>query len=986
MNKLYKTIFITSLLLIVTTSLKSQVYTYDYTSGGTYQVTATFTTLSWGETQLEMGLKNTGSVAINMSNAKVVYSAQQSAWVNYTNLGGLSYPDRLGHEVIADDPVNTIVDTLVLPAASWAQTDLAPGNTFAYKVSLGSTTLSGADQVNIAQSIRLYAQGWTMPQFKVPVTFNFTGNGGNNVTVSVRNTQTAAVIQQTIATGTVLSLKNNSSFQVWANNFTAGGSAYTPDYTASAPLAISTPSNTSVTITFTSTPIPTATLVLNVSGLPAGATTEATISSAPGATWPYSSIHTITNGTNNVPTVPLGTYNISISKYTNNATNQVAVPSYNSSYTLTNSSGPVVVTYTTQTIQPMGVPGWPNYLAHGTVTQPGPAQDAGLQAAPVDAIFKYSGDDGAGDRGLLYANNPFLLNATKGTIAQARRLEKYDQTAYNLPGFTVMPVMIHYTANGSGGGTVGAAPDYLDSANLRIHYRNLIREVKTMLDSQNATHPFPGTFILSPDLLGALQQDFSSQQTMQPYDYNNPTVFTVNVFRSKVFVNQKLKEAFQQEGFSVPANIPVFLDSLKGYFQSLNYLIHTIGQNKILFGWQENLWSIGSANWIHTPTTAASAAQQVVTFLRDQVGVFEGPYKPDFLAIDRYERDCFSPGTSGSYAYNAAKWKKTVDYGGAIAKAFNLPLMLWQFPGGHLVHKDSTVNQYDLANHSSACGSYFLGEPSIGTNLNNINATQLNIAIPPGNYNGASTVGALLAQDNGYDWGQSQLENVANNNNVFAILWGGGSTTSISNIGTNGYDDGWLAGKLRKYYQNGLVYKTSQTLPLVWLSFSAEGQGDHARLEWRTAAEIDVDHFEVEYTLDGSQFKKLTSVVAGNDPNGHYIQLHTGAAQLGKVLWYRIREVDLNGKDSYSPVKRVSFQSPTGTNFLVYPNPVNAGTPLHVKDKNIRRIAVIDAIGSFILSRNYTDEAEVLLPTQALKPGVYWIKVNGKDAGRVVVQ
>jgi len=35
--------------------------------------------------------------------------------------------------------------------------------------------------------------------------------------------------------------------------------------------------------------------------------------------------------------------------------------------------------------------------------------------------------------------------------------------------------------------------------------------------------------------------------------------------------------------------------------------------------------------------------------------------------------------------------------------------------------------------------------------------------------------------------------------NVFAVLWGGGSTVSITTIYSNGDDGGWLADKMREY-------------------------------------------------------------------------------------------------------------------------------------------------------------------------------------------
>lgn len=796
------------LLLCCTTSLYAQVYgPYAYTSGSNaYSLKSTFSSI-WGGSavQWQIDLKNTGTTPIDMQRAALwLSSAMVPNFNNYAALGGISWPDALNRFVVNDVPYSIYQDTIILPAGTWVVNNLAPGNTFSILYYFNVASLPTADLLYMAQNLQFYALSWPKPPLFVPVTVNFSGHGGNPVTVFYRKTGTATYTSQTISSGNAISLRNNSSHQLYAQSFNAGSNLYQSFYTALSPLGISTPATTIVTLPFTSGSLPTATLNVSVSGLPTTASTRIEIN---GINYHASRMVWMGNGDSALTQLPVDSYRVTVSRYINEVTHKIATPCFQAVLNLPAAGASLPVHFSTCDIIPFGVPGWPDYVAMGTVTQPSPAMDPGLHQSPVNAIFKYAGNDGAGDRGLSYLTNPYLLNATIGTIQQARRIEHYYDSAYAMPGFRVMPVMIHYTANASGGGTVGAAPDILDSANLRIHYINLIKETQTMLSYKDSTHPYPGTLIVSPDLLGALQQDNSSQNTFPPYNYNNPSNFNANMLKSKVYVNQKLAEAFAACGLPT-AGLPVFHDSLTGYFQSINYLVHHVGQQSVLLGWQENLWSTGSANWIHTTASASAVGQTVVNFLKDSLKVFTGTYPPDFFVIDRYERDCFSPGTSGSYAYNATKWKKTLDYAGYITKGVNLPLMLWQFPGGHLVHKDSAIVNYDLTNHASACGTWFMGEPSIGTNLNNIKAAELNISIPPGNYNGASTVQQLLAQDGAYDWATAQVQQIAKEYNVFAILWGGGSTTGQYNIGTNGSDDGWLAGKLREYYQYGRAYKT----------------------------------------------------------------------------------------------------------------------------------------------------------------------------------
>lgn len=806
--------FLFLLVTLFPLNVPAQVYgPYAYSSGiYNYTLKSTFTSV-WGGSamQWQIDIENTGTPNINMDHAAVwMSSATAPSFNNYAGLGGVSWPDALNRNMIVDIPNSIYQDTIILPTGSWVSSNLSQGNTFSIQYVLNVTSLTSSEKSNMAQSLQFYAFAWPQPNLFVPITINFTGNGGNSVNVKTKKNTSSTYSNHILSSGDNMQLSANSQYEIYAENFTQGSTSYISNYTSSSPLTFSTSTTTSVTLPFSSTTIPVANIPVYISGLPSTASTTISLNGT-SSSMNYNLI--VSNGISTSNQIPIDNYNVSISKYVDELNNKIYSPCFQSTYSLTSSPNPLLVHFSECTIEPFGVPGWPKYLAMGTVTQPAQSMDAGLQATPLDAIFKYSGNDGAGDRGLSYLTNPSLQNATIGTILQARRLEHYYDSVYNTTGLTVMPVMIHYTANGSGGGTVGAAPDILDTTNLRIHYINLIKETQIMLSYKDSTHPYPGTLIIDPDLLGALQQDNSSQNTFPPYNYNNPSNYNANLLKSKVYVNTKLAEAFIACGLPT-TGLPIFADSLTGYFQSINYLVHHVGQNSVLVSWQENLWATGSANWIHTSATGVSVGTQVVNFLKDSLKVFTGTYKPDFFTIDRYERDCFSPGTSGSYAYNATKWQKTLEYAGHIAKGVNLPLMLWQFPGGHLVHKDSAIINYDLANHASACGTWFLGEPSIGTNLSNIKSAELNINIPPGNYGGASTVQALLLQDGGYNWGQSQLQKIAQDYNVFAILWGGGSTTGVSNIGTNGYDDGWLANKLRDYHLNAKVYKTDSTCGL----------------------------------------------------------------------------------------------------------------------------------------------------------------------------
>ncbi len=65
----------------------------------------------------------------------------------------------------------------------------------------------------------------------------------------------------------------------------------------------------------------------------------------------------------------------------------------------------------------------------------------------------------------------------------------------------------------------------------------------------------------------------------------------------------------------------------------------------------------------------------------NELGVYSGEYAPDFIAFDKFERDCFSPDALAHYAWNATCWFNYLGMVKHAAKALRKPAMLWQIPG-----------------------------------------------------------------------------------------------------------------------------------------------------------------------------------------------------------------------------------------------------------------------------------------------------------------
>ncbi|ELI9453243.1 chitinase [Salmonella enterica] len=428
------------------------------------------------------------------------------------------------------------------------------------------------------------------------------------------------------------------------------------------------------------------------------------------------------------------------------------------------------------------VKGWPDYLAHGGVTVNAPETVSLYRDIPFSALFKYDGFDGGGDpvpaAEVDVNGDGFLDYATlpiHKTVALVRQIEKEA-------GRSVMPVMVIYTANASGG---SALADLQDAQKLRNHFGNFITQCLAAQSYKDETHPDPATFVLNPDFLGALQQG--------PYGY------TVVRQKNSVPVNAQLAAAIQalpaMAGFIAPS-LPTFSDDLYGYIQAVNYLVRQFAPD-VAFGWQTNVWATGTADWVLRDTADPVAEGQVIAGFIHELGVYSGEYAPDFIAFDKFERDCFSPDALAHYGWNATCWLNYLAMVKQVTKALLTPAMLWQIPGGHMPSVEEGVSKISAA-HFASGGTFFMGDARIGSDPDTLSLQLLNTALNSATY-GVPTVGDFLRKDKGYDWGQMQALNLPDFN-VFSILWGGGSTISITTIHSNGEDGGWLADKMVEYY------------------------------------------------------------------------------------------------------------------------------------------------------------------------------------------
>ena len=147
----------------------------------------------------------------------------------------------------------------------------------------------------------------------------------------------------------------------------------------------------------------------------------------------------------------------------------------------------------------------------------------------------------------------------------------------------------------------------------------------------------------------------------------------------------------------------------------------------------------------------------------------------------------------------------------------------------------------------------------------------------------------------------------------------------------------------------------SVVLPVQFIKFTGAAQNNLVPLSWTIIALNDVDHFEIERSIDNITYLRVGIV---NDAVKLNQQQSFGltddiSAISNDIIYYRLKVIGKAGEIKYSSVlivRRTSSKTPV----TIMPNPANGYVTVSISvDKNIQAtIILIDKVGRKVLSQN----------------------------------
>jgi len=286
--------------------------------------------------------------------------------------------------------------------------------------------------------------------------------------------------------------------------------------------------------------------------------------------------------------------------------------------------------------------------------------------------------------------------------------------------------------------------------------------------------------------------------------------------------------------------------------------------------------------------------------------------------------------------------------------------------------------------------------------FSNITNTSLTLSITKGS-GGARiivcrpSVAAAVAPVNLTNYSANSIYSQGNTTgaNNFVVYNGTGNTVNITGLTKN------TAYTFTVYEYNGAVgntaYQTSgysgspvTTLPVKWQSFEANRNAKSVTLNWSTASEVNNDYFTVERSLNNQNwFEQINIKGSGNSMvvnKYNYID-NLDATALNFDLYYRIKQVDFDGKFSLSKTVIVKTNSNANINKTI-PNPSN-GKFIYISQEPILipgDLTIINSLGSEV-GKLTINNMETPIDMSNLPKGVYYLLFNnnGKSFKSTIV-
>lgn len=219
---------------------------------------------------------------------------------------------------------------------------------------------------------------------------------------------------------------------------------------------------------------------------------------------------------------------------------------------------------------------------------------------------------------------------------------------------------------------------------------------------------------------------------------------------------------------------------------------------------------------------------------------------------------------------------------------------------------------------------------------------------------------------------------------TFSSIWQEGSIVPV----WNGTTHGDVNGPANGYY----AVRTATVLPVTFVSFNALKTQNTVSLFWSTASEKNNAYFEVQRSNGVNEFETIATINGSGTTKDLTEYSLEDFTPLNGENYYRLKQVDYDGKFSYSSIVYVAIQlNESITTF--FPNPFHSELLLNAYDtENNTELTIFDGRGMVLVRETLTLDTDGVTSltelVQNLNAGKYFVHldINGSTERHQIIK
>ena len=163
-------------------------------------------------------------------------------------------------------------------------------------------------------------------------------------------------------------------------------------------------------------------------------------------------------------------------------------------------------------------------------------------------------------------------------------------------------------------------------------------------------------------------------------------------------------------------------------------------------------------------------------------------------------------------------------------------------------------------------------------------------------------------------------------------------------------------------------------LPIKLISFNVHKTTNDIAVKWITASEVSNDHFEIERSYDGKTWNTIGTVKGSVNTAAPSSYSFKDNSSNGEFIYYRLKQVDINGGFSFSEVKSIISENQKAAKIYVADNTIKISLPEVTTSRTL--VTVMNSNGQVLLRKSFDAGNNLALTMTDRSTGVLLVNVS----------